>query len=52
MTLLLIILLVLLLAGGGGYWGYSTWGPSGGFGVLGTVLLIVLVLWLVGAVRL
>jgi hypothetical protein len=49
--LLLIIVLVLLFGGGGGYYGYSRWGTRGGFGILGTVLLIVLVLYLLGAVR-
>jgi len=49
--LILIILLVLLFGGGGGYYGYSRWGAGGGMGVLGTVLVIVLVLYLLGAVR-
>ena len=46
--LLLIILLVLLFGGGGGYYGYSRWGASGGLGIVGTVLLIALVVYLVG----
>lgn len=46
--LLLIILLVLLFGGGGGYYGYSRWGAGGGLGILGTVLLIVLVVYLLG----
>ena len=50
--LLLIIILVLLFAGGGGYYGYSRWGAGGGLGIAGTVLLIVLVLYLLGMVRL
>jgi hypothetical protein len=49
--LLLIIVLVLLFGGGGGYYGYSRWGSRGGMGILGTVLVIVLVLYLLGAVR-
>jgi Protein of unknown function (DUF3309) len=49
--LLLIILLILLLGGGGGYYGYSRWGYGGGLGVLGTVLVIVLVLYLLGAIH-
>ncbi len=49
--LLLIIILVLLFAGGGGYYGYSQWGPGGGLGIVGTVLLIVLILYLVGVLR-
>jgi len=49
--LLLIIVLVLLFGGGGGYFGYSRWGTGGGLGIVGTVLLIVVVLYLVGALR-
>ena len=47
----LIIILVLLVGGGGGYYGYSLWGAGGGLGILGTVLVIVLVLYLLGVVR-
>jgi hypothetical protein len=43
--LLLIIVLLLLFGGGGGYYGYSRWGRGG------TVLLIAVVLYLVGALR-
>jgi hypothetical protein len=46
--LLLIIILVLLFGGGGGYYGYSRWGTGGGLGILGTVLLVVLIMYLVG----
>jgi Protein of unknown function (DUF3309) len=49
--LLLIIVLVLLFGGGGGYYGYSRWGSRGGMGIVGTVLVIVLVMYLLGAVR-
>lgn len=49
--LLLIILLVLLLGGGGGYYGYSQWGAGGGMGVLGTVLLVVLIVYLLGGLH-
>lgn len=49
--LLLIVVLVLLFGGGGGYYGYSRWGTGGGMGILGTVLVIVLVLYLLGAIR-
>jgi hypothetical protein len=48
--LLLIIALVLLLGGGGGYYGHTRWGRSGGLGILGTVLVIALILYLVGAI--
>jgi hypothetical protein len=47
--LLLIIILILLFGGGGGYYGYSRWGAGGGLGILGTVLLVVLIMYLVGA---
>ena len=50
--LLLIIILVLLFGGGGGYYGYSRWGTGGGLGVVGTVLVIVLVVYLFGGLRL
>jgi len=49
--LLLIIILALLFAGGGGYYGYSRWVAGGGLGIVGTVIVIVLVLYLLGAVR-
>ena len=49
--LLLIIILILLFGGGGGYYGYSRWGAGGGLGILGTVLLIVLVPYLLDAIR-
>jgi hypothetical protein len=49
--LLLLILLVLLFGGGGGYYGYSRWGTGGGLGIFGTVLLIVVIVYLVGGLR-
>ena len=49
--LLLILLLLLLFGGGGGYYGYSRWGSRGGLGIVGTVLIIVLVIYLVGGLR-
>jgi hypothetical protein len=49
--LLLIIILLLVFGGGGGYYGYSRWGTGGGLGIVGTVLLIIVVLYLLGAVR-
>ena len=49
--LLLIIVLILLFGGGGGYYGYSKWGTGGGLGIVGTVLLIVLILYLLGAIH-
>jgi len=48
--LILIIVLLLVFGLGGGYYGYSRWGMRGGGGIgLGTVLLIVLVGYLLGA---
>lgn len=50
--LLLIIVLILLFGGGFGYIGHVNYGPSGGAGIgLGTVLLILLVAYLMGAFR-
>ena len=50
--LILLIILVLVFGGGGGYYGHSRWGPSGGAGVgLGTILLIVFIVYLLGGLR-
>ncbi len=49
--LLLILVLLLLFGGGGGYYGYSRWGRNGGLGIVGTVLLIFVVMYLLGAIR-
>jgi len=49
--LLIILILVLLFAGGGGYYGYSRWGAGGGLGIVGTVLLILLAVYLLGGLR-
>ena len=49
--LILLIILLLLLGGGGGYYGYSRWGTSGGLGIVGTVLLVVVLLYLFGGLR-
>ena len=50
--LLLIVVLVLLFGGGGGYYGYSRWGTGGGLGIVGTVLIILLAVYLLGGLRL
>jgi hypothetical protein len=34
-----------------GYYGYSRWGTGGGLGIVGTVLLIAVVLYLLGVLR-
>jgi hypothetical protein len=45
--LILLILLLLLLGGSGGYYGHRRWGYGGSTGIgLGTVLLIVLVIYM------
>jgi len=50
--LILIILLILLFGGGFGYYGHATWGPQYGFPVgLGTILVIILIVWLLGYLR-
>ena len=46
--LLLIIILVLVFGGGGGYYAHSNFGMPGLGGVLGTVLIVLVVLWFVG----
>jgi len=54
MLWLIIVLAVLLLLFGGFGYGYrSTWGGyyGGGLGILGTILVILLVLWLLGALH-
>jgi hypothetical protein len=47
----IILLLVLLFGGGGGYYGYSRWGIGGGLGIVGTVVLVVVILYLLGGLR-
>jgi hypothetical protein len=49
LTILLIVLLILLLGGGGGYYARGRYGAPGLGGVLGLALVILIVLWLVGA---
>jgi hypothetical protein len=51
MSTILIIVLLILLLGGGGYYGHSMYGGAGFGGVLGLVLIVALVLWLVGGLR-
>lgn len=47
--LILIIILLLLVGGGGGYYGHSRWDYRGGAGIgLGTILLILLVVYMLG----
>ncbi len=52
--LLIVLIVLLLLVGGGGYRYRSTY-PSyygGGIGLIGLLVILFLVLWLVGAIRL
>jgi preprotein translocase subunit SecG len=50
-TILIVVVLLLLFGGGGGYYAHSQYGGAGLGGVLGTVLAVLLVFWLVGALR-
>jgi len=50
--LLLLIVLLLLFGGGGGYYGYSRWGTGGGIGIVGTILVIALLVFVFGGMRL
>ena len=52
MTMGLIILVVMILLGGGGYGYRSGWGGPQFGGLLGLVLIIVLILFLTGNLRL
>jgi hypothetical protein len=50
--LILIIILLLVLGGGGGYYGHSRWGRGGRAGIgLGTILLVILILYMLGLFR-
>jgi hypothetical protein len=48
-TILLIVLVIVLLGGGGGYYAHGRYGAPGLGGVLGLVLVVLVGLWLVGA---
>lgn len=46
-TILIIIVLIIIFGGGGGYYAYNTYGPRGGLGgLLVTIFIVMLVLWL------
>ena len=51
LLIVLIVLLLLLGGGGGGYYGYRRWGTGGGIGIFGTVLIIVVLVYLFGGMR-
>lgn len=50
MTLLLIIVLLLLLFGGP-YYGYRSYGATGGVSIFGLVVLVIVVLLLTGTLH-
>jgi hypothetical protein len=55
LPLIIILLVILVLFGGVGYGYRGRMGPryyGGGVGVLGTILIIVLLLWALGAIKL
>ena len=47
---LIIVILILIFGGGGGYYAHCRDGGAGLGGVLGTVLIILIVLWIVGGI--
>ena len=47
--LVLVILLLILCGVGGPYFGYREWGAPHAMGILGLVLIVLLVLYLSGA---
>ena len=50
MTTIIIIILILVLLGSLPTWGYSRGWGYGPSGLLGTILVIVLILWLLGRI--
>jgi hypothetical protein len=46
--MILILILLILFGGGFGWYGYRQGGAPWGGGILGTVLVIIVVLWLLG----
>jgi hypothetical protein len=49
--MLLLLIVPLLVLGGGGYYGYSRWGTGGDLGIVGTVVLVAVVVYLLGGLR-
>jgi hypothetical protein len=49
-SLLILVVLVVVFGGGGGYYALGRYGGAGLGGVLGTVLIILLGIWLVGGI--
>jgi len=50
-TILVIIVLILLVGTGGGFYGYRQYGGPGLGGAIIFIIIVCLVLWLAGAVR-
>lgn len=44
--ILLLLVLLLVFGLGGGYWGATNWGPGGGIGIFGIVLIVLVVYYL------
>jgi hypothetical protein len=50
--LILLVVLLLLFGAGGGYYGHRRWGYGGSAGIgLGSVLLILLVVFMLGGIH-
>ena len=52
--MLMIALIVILLPAfgiGGGYYGYQRWGTGGGVGIFGLVLIILVLFYVFGGMR-
>jgi hypothetical protein len=49
--ILLIVVLLLALGGGGGYYGYRRWGTGGGIGIFGLVLILLVLFYVFGGIR-
>ena len=48
--IVIIVVLLLLFGGGGGYYAHRSYGGAGLGGVLGTVLIVFIALWLLGGI--
>jgi hypothetical protein len=48
----LIVVLLLAFGGGGSYYGYRRWGTGGGIGIFGLVLIVLLLVYVFGGLRL
>jgi hypothetical protein len=48
--MLILLIVLLILAGGGGFWGHSRYGYAG-WSPLGIVLVLLVILWATGNLR-